>query len=298
MRFVTTIAAVIAGVFCFSASAFADVIPRGSYQRTCSGFYTDGITLAATCRTRDGGENYTTLHDYNDCDGDIANVNGRLQCVDDDGDNDDDRVPRGSYRDTCRDENVEGNTLQAECQDRNGRWRYTELQSFRSCRGDIANFNGMLRCRRDDDGGGYDLPGGSWRHSCRNARISGWTLSAECRDLGGYWRRTSIDLRRCDGDVSNRRGQLVCAQGGGDGRITLYRNAGFSGKSRMYTTDVADLNAYAFGNQVSSVVIQGGVWQLCDRPNYRGFCIVIDRTVSNLYTYGFNDRTESVRRIR
>jgi hypothetical protein len=46
------------------------------------------------------------------------------------------------------------------------------------------------------------------------------------------------------------------------------------------------------------VVVQGGVWQLCDRPNYRGFCVVIDRSVGNLWTLGFNDRTESVRRIR
>lgn len=291
------IAMVIASLFSFSAATLADVIPRGSYQRTCSDFYADGTTLSATCRTRWGGENYTTLRNYTECAGDIANVNGRLQCVHDD--DDDDWLPRGSYRSSCRDANVEGNTLQAECEDRNGRWRYTELQSFRSCRGDIANFNGMLRCRRDDDDADYDLPGGDWRTSCRNYRVVAWTLTAECRGLHGIWRRTSIDLRHCDGDVSNRRGTLVCAQGGGGyGRITLYKNDNFSGKSRMYTTDVPDMNAYAFGNQASSVVVQGGVWQLCDRPNYKGFCIVIDRSISNLYVYGFNDRTESVRRIR
>ena len=288
----------IAGALCLSAAALADVIPRGGYQRTCSDFYTDGTTLSATCRTRWGGENFTTLRNYHDCDGDIANVNGRLQCVHDD-DDDDDWVPRGSYRETCRDEAVEGDTLQAECEDRNGRWRYTELQSFRSCRGDIASVNGMLRCRRGGDDGGYELPGGDWRYSCRNYRVNGWTLTAECRDPRGYWRRTSIDLRHCDGDVSNRRGYLVCTQdGGGYGRITLYRNDGFGGRSRMYTADVPDLNAYAFGNQASSVVVQGGVWQLCDRPNFRGFCIVIDRSISNLYVFGFDDRTESVRRIR
>ncbi|MEQ1865290.1 MAG: CVNH domain-containing protein [Micropepsaceae bacterium] len=297
MRVGTAIAFCVAGILSLAASASADVIPPGSYQRTCSDFYTDGTTLSATCRTRWGGENYTTLRNYNDCEGDIANVHGRLQCVDDD-DDDDNWIPRGSYRATCRDVNVEDGTLQAECKDRNGRWRYTELQSFRSCRGDIANVNGMLRCRRDEDDDDYNLPGGNWRSSCRNYRVSGWTLTAECRDLIGNWRRTSIDLRQCDGDVSNRRGRLVCAQDAGYGRITLYSRDSYGGKSRMYTTDVPDLNAFGFGNEASSVVVQGGVWQLCDRPNYRGFCIMLDRSVSNLYVYGFNDRTESVRRIR
>jgi Beta/Gamma crystallin/CVNH domain len=297
MRFATSIMIGLIGVLFWSASAYADVIPPGSYQRTCHDFYTDGTTLSATCTTRWGVENYTTLRHYNDCEGDIANVDGRLRCIEDDDDHD--QAPRGSYRATCRDISVEDGTLQAECRDRNGRWRYTELQNYRSCRGDIANVNGMLRCRRDDDDDAdYDLPGGNWRYSCRNYRVIGWTLTAECRDQWGNWRRSTIDLRHCDGDVSNRRGQLVCAQSGGYGQIILYKDEGLVGRSRMYTTDVPDLNVYAFGNQVSSVVVQGGMWQLCDRPNYKGFCIVIDRSVSNLYVFGFNNRTESVRRIR
>jgi Beta/Gamma crystallin/CVNH domain len=299
---VTTIVTAIVGILSFSGVAYADVIPRGSYQQSCSDFYTDGTVLSATCRTRYGESNFTTLRNYNDCDGDIANVDGRLRCVEDDDPQDDDRLPRGSYRDTCRNADVESNTLEAECQDQNGRWRYTELQNFRSCKGDIANVNGMLRCRRDDDDdddhdGGYNLPGGNWRLSCRNARVYGSVLYARCRDINGNWQDSSLDLRQCDGEVSNWRGRLTCAQGG-YGRITLYKHANFAGKSRMYTTDVADLNTYAFGNQASSVVIQGGVWQLCDKPNYRGFCVVLDRTVANLYVYGFNDRAESVRRIR
>ena len=303
MRFVTGIATAIAGILSFGGAAYADVIPRGSYQQSCSDFYTDGTTLSATCQRRYGDDNFTTLRNYNDCEGDIANVDGRLKCVDDQNDNHDgDWLPRGSYRDTCRNADVEGNTLEAECRDQNGRWRYTELQSFRSCRGDIANFNGMLRCRRDDDDdhdGGTNLPGGNWRLSCRNARVYGNVFYAQCRDLGGHWQDSSLDLRQCDGDVSNWRGRLTCAQqGGGYGRIVLYKHPNFAGKSRMYTTDVPDLNPYAFGNQASSVVIQGGVWQLCDKPNYRGFCIVLDRTVANLFVYGFNDRAESIRRVR
>lgn len=345
--------------------ASADVIPPGSYQSSCRDFYADGTTLSATCRTRYGDWNYTTLRNYNDCEGDIANVNGRLTCREDTSDDDDDDgwVPRGSYRETCRRARVSEGTLTAECVDRNGNWRYaelvnfracqgdianqngrlvcrdddddgdddgwvpngsyrdtcrrarildgtltaecrdatgryryTELPNFRSCRGDIANVNGILRCRFDED---YELPSGPWRQSCRNARINGSVLRAQCRDASGFWRDTSLDLRQCDRNVWNQNGRLACGPGGGGyGRITLYKHTNYGGKSRTFATDVPDLNPYAFGNQASSAVVQGGVWQLCDRPNFRGYCVIIDRSNANLWTLGFNDRTESVRRIR
>lgn len=264
MRFTVSL---LAAVLMVCATASAAPAPPGSYRQSCQDIYADGDVLAATCRNNYGNRNYTTLSNYRDCDGDIANRNGRLVCVYEDDDNDDDDwTPRGS----------------------------------RSCRGDIANVNGWLRCRRDDDDNDdddYDLPGGSWRSSCRNARIYGSMLHAQCRDYVGAWRDTSLDLRNCEGDVRNNNGRLSCGYGG-FGRITLYKHANFGGKSRSYSSDVPDLNPFAFGNQASSVVVQGGVWQLCDRPNYRGYCVIIDRTQPNLWVFGFNDRTESVRRIR
>jgi hypothetical protein len=305
MRYALALGLALVSLSFASSAAPAVNEPPGSYQRTCRDIYADWNVLAATCKTRRGEWNYTTLADYRDCDGDIANVNGRLTCTRDDDDDDDDGwVPRGSYQDTCRRIRVEDDTLMAECVDRNGRWRYTELQSVRSCRGDISNANGWLRCRRanddddgDDDDDGYDLPGGNWRASCRKARVYGSMLFAECRDRDGFWRQTSLDLDDCRGDVENRGGRLVCALGG-YGRITLYKHTNFGGKSRTVVADVPDLNPAAFGNQASSAVVQGGVWELCDRPNYRGYCIIIDRTQANLWAFGFNDRTESVRRIR
>lgn len=306
MRFISLTIAAFFAAMTFCGAAIAAPAPPGSYQQTCKDVYADWNVLTATCRTRYGQWNYTTLRDYRDCEGDIANQNGRLVCTRDDSDDDDDDdggwTPRGSYRDTCRRIDVEGGTLTAECSDRNGRWRYTELPNFRACRGDIANVNGMLQCRRDDDDDGndgdYELPGGSWRYSCRNGRIYGSVLYAQCRDQYGVWRDTSLDLRNCDDDVQNRGGRLVCGGVGGYGRITLYKHAHFTGKSRTFETDVPDLNPYAFGNQASSIVVQGGVWQLCDRPNYRGYCVTVDRNQSNLWALGFNDRAESVRRIR
>jgi hypothetical protein len=293
--------AAIAAIVFTSGAAVAAPTPPGSYQRTCRDIHAERDVLIATCRTRRGEWNFTTLRDYADCEGDIANVRGRLTCVreSDDDDDDDTWVPRGSYRRTCRRVQVEHDTLTAECVDRNGRWRYTELQNFRTCRGDIANANGMLRCRRasDDDDDGYDLPGGSWRYSCRRARLYGNVLFAECRDRFNNWRETSLDLGDCDGEVRNNNGRLACEYRG-FAQIILYNHTNFAGASRTLGHDEPDLNRTGFGNKTSSVLIQGGLWELCDRPNYRGYCIVIDRSHPNLWVYGFNDRAESVRRIR
>ncbi len=303
MKILATFAAAIAAFLVFAGAASAAPIPSGSYQQSCDDIYADWNTLTATCRTRNGDENFTTLSNYRNCDGDIANVYGRLQCVGDEGD-DSVWVPRGSYRETCRKASVEVRTLTAECQDRNGRWRYTELDNFRSCQGDIYNANGVLGCRRgnddngDDNHGGGALPGGNWRYSCREYRIYGRILYAECRDNYGAWRATSLDLRQCGNNVSNFGGRLVCGQGGSPGRITLYRHSHFIGTAYSFTASVRDLNLYDFGNVASSVVVQGGLWELCDRPDFGGQCIVVSRTQTNLRAYGFTDRAESVRRLR
>src|SRR5262245_61510773 len=106
------------------SAAQAATPPSGTYQQSCRDITAGGGVLVATCRKgRDW--NYTTLADYRDCDGDIANVNGRLSCVRDrrdDDDDDGDWAPRGSYQATCRRIQVEQGTLTAECVDRNGRW--------------------------------------------------------------------------------------------------------------------------------------------------------------------------------
>jgi Beta/Gamma crystallin/CVNH domain len=309
MGFATRMLAAALATFVTIGGAQAEYAPPGSYQRTCTDIEATWNTLSASCRTRSGNWNYTTLRDYRDCDGDIANRNGRLECVDrtDGGDDYGGWLPMGSYRSSCRNITREGGTLMAECRDNFGRWRYTELPGYRSCR-DIINANGILRCRRDDydddhgdnDVGDGRLPGGSWRFSCQNGRVYGNVLYATCRDNFGSWRAATLDLRYCRNDVVNQNGRLVCAAGPGGGysRITLYRHSNYTGSSRTFSSDIPDLRAYGFGNETSSVVIQGGTWQLCDRPNYRGYCVILDRSQASLWALSFNDRAESIRRIR
>jgi len=56
------------------------------------------------------------------------------------------RIPRGTYVQTCQNITVNGNRLNASCQKRNGQSKNTHLDNFQNCR-DIENENGKLRCR-------------------------------------------------------------------------------------------------------------------------------------------------------
>ena len=68
----------------------------------------------------------------------------------------------GSYQQTCRNVQVSGGTISAECADTSGRYRSTSM-AYTPCRGDISNNNGALSCNGVNGSvGGYvgASPGG------------------------------------------------------------------------------------------------------------------------------------------
>ncbi len=154
--------------------------PSGGYAQTCQDIRTNGATLEAKCQTRDGNWNQTSLQNFNECTGGIENDNGRLVCNkgnnngqydrhgyqpgdrrDNGQDNrnpqgeqgyrhDDEQngAPYGGYRQTCQDIRTSGNTLLANCQKRNGKWKQSSLRNFNRCSSEIENNNGKLVCNR------------------------------------------------------------------------------------------------------------------------------------------------------
>ncbi len=62
----------------------ASAAPSGSYRQTCRDIDDQyGDTLSAECRTREGYWVHSEV-DTSDCDGDIANIDGRLVCTEND----------------------------------------------------------------------------------------------------------------------------------------------------------------------------------------------------------------------
>lgn len=181
MRFLPTIGMAAFAVALWNPGMTATALqPSGSYQQTCQHIEVRGSTLYASCRDVNGNWQNTELRNYQRCNGQIENQNGNLQCAGggyngpnsgygrDDRDRDRDRdydrdgdrgrdgryrrngpngAPNGSYVQTCQNIQMNGNRLQASCRKKNQKWRNTSLDNAYSCRGDIQNDNGKLRCR-------------------------------------------------------------------------------------------------------------------------------------------------------
>jgi hypothetical protein len=118
--------------------------PGGSYAQTCRDIRTRGDDLTAMCQTMNGQWTASTLDHYDRCSGEIVNDDGQLQCTRRGGR----LVPVGSYSQSCRNVYVRGDVLRAQCQDRDGNWRWSQLDDWDDCRRGIVNDDGRLRCNR------------------------------------------------------------------------------------------------------------------------------------------------------
>jgi len=59
--------------------------------------------------------------------------------------------------------------------------------------------------------------------------------------------------------------------------MRVYKQPNFDGESLSLNGDFRDLNKRGFQDQIASVVVQSGRWQLCTQPEFRGDCVTLDR---------------------
>jgi hypothetical protein len=128
-------------------------------------------------------------------------------------------LPYGSYRQSCQNIKINGDTLSAHCQKVDGGGRNSSID-FRSCQGsEIINDNGNLRCGGGGSGQGYrgatgwqgGLPPGDYKRTCQNMRVNGNKLFATCQTADGGWRDTSLNnFNLCHTSIANDNGNLRC----------------------------------------------------------------------------------------
>jgi hypothetical protein len=176
--------------------------PPGSYQATCRDMTVDQDVLSGSCRDRSGTYRRTQLAGYSTCRGDISNNDSQLTC--DKGDKG--APPAGSYHATCTNPNVKDGVLFASCKANNGEAVNTWLHKYASCRSDINNNDGLLRCNN-----GLSAPGGTYTQTCTNIFNNSGELSAQCKTKGGQLKRTLLaNFADCKGKIGNDDGNLKC----------------------------------------------------------------------------------------
>jgi hypothetical protein len=168
-------------------------------------------------------------------------------------------------------------------------------------------------------------PRGSYVQSCSGAYVNRGRLYADCRDMRGNMRETSIELARCSSEeIVNRDGRLACGRfqgdfenggrpgrpGGGwnDGRpgnggwgqssITVYRDADYRGQSMSFRNEVPNLRNLGMNDAISSIRLSRGSWEVCEDANYRGRCEIVRGDMRDLRNTGMNDKISSLRPAR
>ncbi|MCU1255450.1 MAG: hypothetical protein JWM83_1749 [Candidatus Angelobacter sp.] len=155
--------------------------------------------------------------------------------------------PPGSYQQTCRNIDFHDNALAANCQDSTGRWQSALLRDVQSCRSDIINDDGALRCSRSS-GVASGLPGGSYAQSCQDVHPHGDDLEARCPTSSGDWKTTKLDdYNKCRGEIVNDNGKLRCITGVYGGPAGAYQGgyaSPVSGFSGPYTQSCKDIKSH------------------------------------------------------
>lgn len=161
-------------------------VPPGSYLRSCTNIQFDGMTLSALC-AGPGGRSFPTRLAAANCQGDIANINGQLTCA-----------VGGGGRPYGGPPPQYGGGPPPQYGYPPPRPDYGGPPPY-----------GRRYGRDDDDGGGFALPGGSWRRSCGNPVMRGPILFAECQRGDGRTQQARADIRLCR-RFANINGQLAC----------------------------------------------------------------------------------------
>lgn len=181
-------------------------------------------------------------------------------------------------------------------------------------------------------------PRGSYTQSCSNAYVNQGRLYADCRDMRGRMRGTSIELSRCvQHEIGNNDGLLMCGNvrgsyedrpgnggggwgngggnnGGGWGNGGGNNGGGWGGGGgRDSAVIYRDANfrgaSMTVRGEIANLQYEGfndaissmelrGRWEVCTDANFRGYCEVVDGNVRNLDRWGLNDRISSMRPLR
>ncbi len=166
-------------------------------------------------------------------------------------------------------------------------------------------------------------PRGSYAQSCSGSYVNQGRLYADCRNLRGQMRETSIQLSRCgDFDIQNRDGLLMCGPNRGDyednsrpgdgwgngrpgggwgndrgGSITVYRDSQFRGASQTFDGAISNLRNYGMNDAISSIRVSRGTWEVCEHADFRGRCETVRGDVRDLARLNFNDKISSIRPV-
>ncbi len=110
--------------------------------------------------------------------------------------------PVGSYTRTCKNINLNGENLTADCKTKEGAYKKTTLEFATSCVGIISNVDGNLACTG---------PVGSFARTCKDTKVEGETVYSTCERVDKTWNKTMSSFSGYQHPLTNCNGNLVDA---------------------------------------------------------------------------------------
>ena len=90
---------------------------------------------------------------------------------------------------------------------------------------------------------------------------------------------------------------LVAPQVGA--QVTFYEHDGFRGRAFTADRSLGNFADIGFNDRASSVIVQGGQWQVCEDAGFAGRCTILrPGQYPSLAAIGLSDRISSTRRAR
>jgi hypothetical protein len=77
--------------------------------------------------------------------------------------------------------------------------------------------------------------------------------------------------------------------------VTVYKQQNFSGDHLPLRDAAYDLARMNFHDQISSIVVHSGAWEVCTQPHFRGECVVLKPGSYSALETKINHRIESMR---
>lgn len=79
--------------------------------------------------------------------------------------------------------------------------------------------------------------------------------------------------------------------------MSVFKQPNFTGDALTLRGDNPNLAANGFQDQVSSLVVSSGRWEVCTQPNFQGDCVTLDQGRYPALEQRLNHRIESVREV-
>ena len=90
---------------------------------------------------------------------------------------------------------------------------------------------------------------------------------------------------------------MLAAGAASAAEMTVFKQPNFSGSALTLRGEEASLSSRGFQDQISSVQVRSGRWEVCTQPNFQGECTTLERGDYPALDQRLNHRIESAREV-